>query len=229
MPTPPRLISEQERLQKIGETRVLASKVPEPVHVEVKELTRRLGVRVGLVTIVAHHSQHILASVGANIAITPRDHAFCAYTILEDRVLVVEDATKDERFAANPYVVGGPRIRFYAGAPLRTNDGHGLGSLCLLSSEPRQFAPSERHDLARTAHSISQHLGLLGYGEAFSDRASADLAQNIHDHLAAGEGQLIETLVETLSKRLRLIPMEKSSPVWQRPGEEKEADTPKDR
>ncbi|MFX8942118.1 GAF domain-containing protein, partial [Acinetobacter baumannii] len=70
--------------------------------------------------------------VGLVIAEVPRDQGFCQHTIAASDVMVVPDATFDPRFDASPLVAGEPRVRFYAGAPLVTQDGHAIGALCVL-------------------------------------------------------------------------------------------------
>jgi diguanylate cyclase (GGDEF)-like protein len=72
---------------------------------------------------------------------TPRSISFCGHVVASDTLMVVEDALCDARFADNPLVLHGPRIRFYAGSPLRTPTGEVLGTLCVIDFKPRQFGP----------------------------------------------------------------------------------------
>jgi diguanylate cyclase (GGDEF)-like protein len=88
---------------------------------------------------------------------TSREIAFCAHTILSGEMLEVPDARRDVRFASNPLVVSDPRIRFYAGVPLRDARGFGLGALCVMDYEARHLSPSQRlalESLARLAISL---------------------------------------------------------------------------
>ena len=81
------------------------------------------------------------STVGIERHEAPRSLAFCAHTILGEEVLSVPDARLDPRFANHPDVLTEHEtssIRFYAGAPLRTSDGHNLGALCIIDREPRQ-------------------------------------------------------------------------------------------
>ncbi len=89
-----------------------------------------------------------------------RDTSFCAHVILSDEVLVVQDATADARFAHLTAVTGESKIRFYAGAPLITDDGHRLGSLCILSREPRTFARADRRVLQDLAAIVMDEMTL---------------------------------------------------------------------
>ncbi len=75
---------------------------------------------------------------------TPRDASFCAHTILKDEIMEVPDTRDDARFDASPLVTSEPRIRFYAGVPLRDGRGFGLGALCVLDYQPRQLTAAQR-------------------------------------------------------------------------------------
>ena len=92
---------------------------------------------IALVSLVEEHRQFFLSRTGLDTPETPREQSFCAHAMLEDDIMVVPDATADARFAENPLVCGELNIRFYAGAPLVSDDGVPLGSLCVIDTVPR--------------------------------------------------------------------------------------------
>ncbi len=101
-----------------------------------------------LISLVDEKRQWFKARVGLSITETPRDVAFCAHTILQSYVMEVKDALQDERFATSPLVQSEPHIRFYAGAPLRTEAGYGLGALCVIDYVPRELSQDQKDALS---------------------------------------------------------------------------------
>lgn len=114
---------------------------------------------VALVSLIDRDRQWFKAKVGVQATETPREHAFCAHAIQQpDQVTVVEDATKDQRFAANPLVTGDPNIRFYAGAPLLSSAGHALGTLCVIAPLSRRLETSQMEMLQLLADEVVKRL-----------------------------------------------------------------------
>jgi PAS domain S-box-containing protein len=106
-----------------------------------------LEVPLALVTFLGKDWQWFNAAVGTELDGTPVDESFCIYTVQDDGVFVVEDATEDDRFAGIQTVENEPHIRFYAGYPLTTEDGTRVGTLCVFDMEPRSFTDAERQQL----------------------------------------------------------------------------------
>ena len=94
-------------------------------------------VQIAVVSLLDNRRQYFLGRQGTALDGSPIGDSFCRITIQSDDVFVVEDATTDPRFAQSPLVVGEPHIRFYAGAPLITDDGVRIGAACLLDHRPR--------------------------------------------------------------------------------------------
>ncbi len=113
---------------------------------------------IALVSLVDAERQWFAASIGLDAPETPRCDAFCAHSILEPPIFVVDDATMDERFAGNPLVTGPPDIRFYAGAVVRSADGYALGTLCVIDRVPREFSDVERLNLRGLAADVERHI-----------------------------------------------------------------------
>ena len=116
------------------------------------------GVPMALVSLVDAERQWLKSRVGLEVSETPRGPSFCGHTICADEPLVVPDALRDIRFHDNPLVTGAPYLRFYAGAPLVSQQGHALGSLCVLDTNPRAFSAGEVRRLTLLAGQASRQL-----------------------------------------------------------------------
>lgn len=104
-----------------------------------------------LVSFVAKDRQWFKARIGFHPCETPLSQSVCAHALGRDGILVIPDLTRDPRTRDNALVTGDPQIRFYAGAPLHTQDGFALGTLCVIDSVPRPEGLDERQKATLTA------------------------------------------------------------------------------
>lgn len=123
-----------------------------------KEAAEAFEVPIAVVSLVDKERQWFKSIHGLDAEQTSRDSSFCAHTILDEHVFIVQDTLLDDRFAENMLVTGGPRIRFYAGCPLNTPDGYKLGALCLIDSKPRYFGRLEVIKLKEFASQVEAEL-----------------------------------------------------------------------
>ena len=131
---------------------------------------------IALVTLLEDERQTFLARTGVDLDETPRAISFCDHTVRGGGLLVLPDLSRDPRFADNPLVTGDTHCRFYAGAPLVTDEGVALGSLCVLDTQPHPdgLTPLQRQGLETLADSVMARL-----------RDSRDAAAWRHDEQAA--------------------------------------------
>lgn len=134
-----------------------------------------------VVTFLDEDIQWFRARHGLHIDCTAREHAFCNYTVQSDEVLVVPDASKDARFANNPYVVGKPHLRFYAGYPISINGVDALGAFCLLDDKPREFSENDKIKLRKLTDIVE---GLVRGHEnhRLAQNAKREALQNKEEH-----------------------------------------------
>ncbi len=157
-PKPPRPMDEEERLAVLRSYRILDTD-PEQQFDRIADMARRqFGVPVALVTFMDAERNFLKARGAVPDSESPRDISFCAYTILDDKVLVVPDAQEDARFKENPLVTDNPKFRFYAGAPLIAPSGHRIGTVCVFDTSPRSFGEAEQERLRDLADVVTDHL-----------------------------------------------------------------------
>jgi len=145
---------EEARLKTLRSLRILDTSSEERFDRLTRMAKRMFDVPIALVSLVDENRQWFKSCIGLGASQTPRDISFCGHAILGDEIFIINDATKDKRFADNPLVTDEPNIRFYAGCPLRFTDGSRLGTLCIIDQKPRNLVDDDLdalRDLAATA------------------------------------------------------------------------------
>lgn len=158
--TPRRPANEAARLQALKRTALLDS-APEERFDKITRLAQSIfDMPIALVTLVDAERQWYKSNQGLDTAQGPRDEAFCAHVILDSDTMIVPDAVLDPRFAEHPAVLGSPDVRFYAGHPVRSPDGHNLGTLCVIDHVPRQFSDQDAQQLRDLAALVEEQIAL---------------------------------------------------------------------
>ena len=184
MKTPDIPANEKERMKTLRSTSILDTDPEERFDRLTRMAKRMFGVSIALVSLVDENRQWFKSKVGLDACETGRDISFCGHAILGNDIFVIEDALEDERFADNPLVTGDPKIRFYAGAPLRYLDGNKLGTLCIIDQEPRVLDEEDYamlRDLAEMAEAELSAIQLATIDELTkisNRRGFVSLAQN---------------------------------------------------
>ena len=194
---------EARRLQVLWQYEVLDT-VPEEVFDDLTNLAAHIcEAPVALISLVDENRQWFKSRVGISARETSRDISFCAHAILDDGLLIVPDATKDNRFRQNPLVTGWEKIRFYAGAPLITPDGHALGTLCVLDKKPRTLRPEQKQSLRVLAHHVVSQLELRRQSRALTAARENDQQQGAELTRAQAEIKRLQTRLARYEKAAR--------------------------
>ncbi|WP_298961146.1 GAF domain-containing protein [uncultured Methylobacterium sp.] len=159
---PRTLVLDPARLATLDAYSILDTPAEQGFDDIVRLATRLCAVPVALVSFVAADRQWFKARLGFPPCETDLDSSVCRFVLAEPDLLVIPDLTADPRTAFNPLVTGEPHIRFYGGAPLRTLEGHILGSLCVIDTVPRPqgLTPEQADDLRALARQVTELLAM---------------------------------------------------------------------
>ncbi len=228
----PRPPDEAQRLATLKSYGVLDTP-PEEAFDDLALLAAQIcGTPMAQVSLVDGDRQWFKAKVGVEASETPRDMAFCAHTILDaDTVMEIPDALADPRFAASPLVTAGPKIRFYAGAPLVAPDGHVLGALCVMDQAPRHLQPDQVKALRALSRRAVAQLELrrqsrdLAHQAAVTEKSRRALLSVLEDEKRTGRSlkeseERFRQVVENIQEVFWMIDVEKNTIVYISPGYE---------
>ncbi|GAA5314945.1 MAG: sensor domain-containing diguanylate cyclase [Candidatus Pelagadaptatus aseana] len=153
--------SEVERLATLESLNILDTAAEERFDRITRVASKMFQVPTVLVSLIDSHRQWFKSRVGCDVTETPREISLCGHAILSDDTYIIPDASKDPRFADNPLVTGPFQLRFYAGQPLKANNGEKMGTLCLLDTQPRQLQDSDIMALQSLAQMVEAEINAI--------------------------------------------------------------------
>ncbi len=154
MPSLSFLLSEKDRLEALARYEILDT-LSEAEFDDITWLASHLcGAPIAFISLIDANRQWFKSSRGLAEKERPRDLSFCTHAIQGDGILEVPNALEDARFRDNPLVIGASGICFYASAPLRTPDGHNIGTLGVADIQPRQLTDPQREGLVRLSRQV---------------------------------------------------------------------------
>ncbi len=149
---------ESRRLQTLRDLKLLDTP-PEERFDRVTRLAKQVfSTPIALVSLVDEGRQWFKSRQGLDATETPRDISFCGHAILDDKIMVVNNADSDQRFCDNPLVCGDPNIRFYAGYPLSAPDGSRIGTLCIIDDKPKDISKEQLQLLRELGRMVEEEL-----------------------------------------------------------------------
>jgi len=194
---------EARRLAALRRYRILDTD-PEQAFDDLALLASHIcGTPMALITLVDADRQWFKARVGVSLVETSRSISFCTHAIRQKGLFVVPDALEDGEFRDNPMVTGDPHIRFYAGAPLVTHDGHALGTLCIVDRVPRTLTGQQTEALQALKRQAEAQIELRGsLIELKQALAARDRAEEAQEKLIAQ----LRSALTNVSRLSALIP-----------------------
>lgn len=184
MKKPPIPSNEVERLKELQSLKLLEDLPDVDLDLITKLASGICGTKVSLITLIDSKMQIFKSRHGIELESTSREVAFCAHAInTPEKMLIVNDATEDERFNKNPLVTGDPKIAFYAGMPLSTREGVALGTLCVIDSKPKVLSASQIEALKSLAKLVER---------LFESRRTSLELEKTYNHLQLHKNQAEE-------------------------------------
>lgn len=152
--------NEAERLATLYKLKILDTEQEERFDRVTRIACKLFNVPIAVISFLEAERQWMKSTQGFDIKEALRKTSFCGHVILSDRIMVVEDATKDKRFHDNPFVLGEPNFRFYLGCPLKINTFN-VGVICLIDDKPRLINDVNQNDVYDLAHMVEMELKSL--------------------------------------------------------------------
>ncbi|MCF8476400.1 MAG: PAS-domain containing protein [Pseudolabrys sp.] len=205
MSVAPKPENEDERLAALRRYCVLDTE-PEVAFDRLTRIAQHIfGVPTVLISLVDADRQWFKSRIGLSATETSREVSICSHAVYQRSVVIVPDATEDERFAGNPLVTGPPHLRFYAGAPLMTSDGYALGTLCAIDYKPRPRPSSAQ--IAVLGDLASAVVDALELRASFLKMAA-------HESELSFEREILQTTIDSISQGISTFDADLKLLAW---------------
>lgn len=206
MITPELTRTEEERINSLRTYKILDT-LPETDFDNINKLVAMIcDVPISLIALMDEKRNFFKSHLGIPFNESPREISFCNHTILEDDLLIVNDARKDERFHDNKLVTEN-KVVFYAGVPLINKEGLALGTICVYDFKPRELDDHQKEALRILAVQVV-NLFELRKKNILQEDAERELKQR-YEHLNDFAGHVSHDLksplanIESLTNLLR--------------------------
>lgn len=176
--------NETHRLRALESYRILDT-LPEREYDDITKIASQIcGTPIALISLIDEDRQWFKSNHGLDAEETPRELAFCSHAINKpDQIMEVPNALEDERFNDNPFTIGEPHVRFYAGTPLTDEDGYTLGTLCVIDHEERHLTDDQKETLWALSRQVVTLLQLRreSHLRSQTDQNFTELIDNLGD------------------------------------------------
>lgn len=169
--------NELQRLAALKRYNILDS-LPDNAFDDATKLVSYIcGVPIAHISFIDENRQWFKSEIGVGVSEVPREISFCNYTILDTKILEINDTHLNETFKDDPNVTGGFNVRFYAGVPLTTPDGYNIGTLCAVDHVVKELDDNQRNALSIVAKHVMAQLEIgtknseLAYQKKIAERA----------------------------------------------------------
>lgn len=153
--------NESERLAALKRYNILDT-LPEDAFDDATKLVAYIcDVPIAHISFIDENRQWFKSEIGLGVSEVPREITFCRYTILDSKMVEIQDTFLNERFKNDPNVVGGLKVRFYAGIPLTTPDGYNIGTICAIDHISKELNESQINVLSIVAKHVIYQLELI--------------------------------------------------------------------
>lgn len=170
---------------------------------------------VALITFIDDKRQWFKSHHGTDITENLREYSFCTHAIAsQEEIMVVTDASQDERFKSNPMVTGPTKVAFYAGVPLVNSEGYALGTLCVLDQQPRELSAEQSTALIILAKQVIDKIELRRkVAELAKANEELALSEQRKDDFLSIVSHELKTPITSLKGNLQMLEKIKGNPA----------------